>query len=275
MTVATPKISIVTPSYNQADYLNECLTSVKGQNQTAIEHLVFDGGSSDGSVEIIRTFEDTLAHWESGPDGGQTAAINKGLTRASGDILCWLNSDDGLMPGALAAVVENLPLDRPAWLVGRAEARSASGRRGRIRVPQEVSQRTFIRYKEFWLPQPSVFWNRAMHEQVGLLSESYNFVMDLDLFYRMFLITRPVITDQILSFYTVHPAAKTSADPAGVDAEFANWLSSQIDKQNVSRTDVLREFATVQRAQRTLREHVVISRVAKFWKRYINPDLWI
>ena len=94
MTVATPKISIVTPSYNQADYLNECLTSVKGQNQTAIEHLVFDGGSSDGSVEIIRTFEDTLAHWESGPDGGQTAAINKGLTRASGDILCWLNSDD-------------------------------------------------------------------------------------------------------------------------------------------------------------------------------------
>jgi glycosyltransferase involved in cell wall biosynthesis len=101
---AWPRISVISPSYNQGAYLEEAICSVASQNYPNVEHIVIDGGSTDDSVEILQRHSSHLAYWESEPDRGQSHAINKGMARATGDILTWLNSDDRLAPGSLAAV---------------------------------------------------------------------------------------------------------------------------------------------------------------------------
>lgn len=123
MAAENPKISVITPSFNQAPYLVQCIRSIHEQDSGNIEHLLFDGGSTDDSIALIKRYESTLTHWETGPDGGQAAAINKGLARAGGDILCWVNSDDGLLPGALDVVVNELArMCRRGWSADRSRS---------------------------------------------------------------------------------------------------------------------------------------------------------
>ncbi len=153
---AYPKVSIVTPSYNQAAYLAETMRSVLEQDYPNLEYIVIDGGSSDGSAEIIRGFADRLAYWQSQPDLGQTDAINQGFARASGDILAWLNSDDLLLPGAVSAAVRQLQAHPEAGMVyGDALLINAAGkkigdfpaaqtdyrklRRGYVHIPQQAA----------------------------------------------------------------------------------------------------------------------------------------
>ena len=111
MTAAQPLVSIITPSYNQAKFLEETMLSVLEQDYPNIEYIVIDGGSTDGSLEIIHKYADRLAYWQSRKDKGQTDAINQGFARARGEILAWLNSDDILYPGAVSAAVRQLQIN--------------------------------------------------------------------------------------------------------------------------------------------------------------------
>jgi glycosyltransferase involved in cell wall biosynthesis len=109
-----PLVSIVTPSYNQGAYLEEAIVSVLEQEYAPIEYAIADGGSTDGSIEIIRRYEDRLAWWESKPDGGQAAALNAAFARSTGELVGWLNSDDTLLPGSVSLVVDALEADPEA-----------------------------------------------------------------------------------------------------------------------------------------------------------------
>jgi len=115
--MSAPLVTVVTPSYNQAAYLEDAIESVLAQDYPRIEYAVADGGSADGSVEILKRYEDRLAWWTSGPDGGQSAALNTAFARAQGEILGWLNSDDTLLPGAVSRVVAELERDPELALV--------------------------------------------------------------------------------------------------------------------------------------------------------------
>jgi glycosyltransferase involved in cell wall biosynthesis len=114
---ASPRVTIVTPSYNQAPFLEEAIESVLSQDYANLEYAVVDGGSTDGSVDIIRRYEDRLAWWVSEPDGGQADALNKAFARATGDLLGWINSDDALLPGAVSTVVKEFVADPQLLLV--------------------------------------------------------------------------------------------------------------------------------------------------------------
>ncbi len=181
-----PRITIVTPSYQQAHYLEEAIRSVLLQGYPNLEYIVMDGGSYDGSVEIIRRYEPWLTYWQSQPDGGQSAALADGFARATGEILAWINADDRLLPGALQRVGRFFA-DRP-WLA------FASGDVNFIDAQGQVIERIFALPPNptltAWLgvhrwPQQGCFWRRSVYERVGGVDRSLRFCMDRDLFIRL------------------------------------------------------------------------------------------
>jgi glycosyltransferase involved in cell wall biosynthesis len=205
-----PRITVVTPSYNQGQFLEQTISSVLGQQYPNLEYIIMDGGSTDESVEIIKRYEKHLAYWTSGPDGGQSAAINKGFGRATGDILCWLNSDDMYLPGALAYVAPKLDVRRPELLFGNclrfSEDEPAESYGSHVR--REHGRRNLILAD--YIIQPSSFWTREAWLKTGPLDESLVFGFDWDWFARAVkagIVFKP--DDKYLSLYRVHSEHKT------------------------------------------------------------------
>lgn len=185
-----PLVSIVTPSYNQAAFLEETIQSVLAQDCTArgvarLEYIVIDGGSTDGSLEIIRRYADRLAYWVSEPDRGQTDAINKGFARARGDVLAWLNSDDTYLPHAVSEAVGFLQEHPEAGMVyGDANLIDTAGRViGRFPARQTDYERLMRGYVH--IPQQAAFFRGNLWRRVGPLDPSFYFAMDYDLWVRL------------------------------------------------------------------------------------------
>ncbi len=217
--MAIPRLSIITPSYNQAEYLEETLRSVLDQRYPNLEYLVIDGGSRDGSVEIIRRYESRLAYWVSERDEGQAHAINKGLQRATGDIVAFVNSDDTYLPGALQAVSDHFQRNPQCqWLCGDTILFGAGRETQFFRawVPRTAAHCLCWAYKA---PQPGMFWKRE------LLSSGFdarwNYCFDHELYVRLLLaghrcehLPVPVAT------YRLHGSSKTVAEAERFDWEF-------------------------------------------------------
>jgi glycosyltransferase involved in cell wall biosynthesis len=208
---AWPRVSVVTPSYNQGQFVEQTIRSVLLQGYPNLEYIVMDGGSTDESVAVIRKYEPFIAHWESVRDRGQSHAINKGFARATGDVLCWLNSDDFFLPGTLRAVVEALfeGGGAPA-VVGHCVQVYTDGRpphRGLGRF--ESLERLLEFWKGYHMHQPSIFWRREVFERVGFLDESLHMTMDFDYWVRMARHFEFRNIDRDLSCATYHEEAKT------------------------------------------------------------------
>jgi glycosyltransferase involved in cell wall biosynthesis len=205
-----PKISIITPSFNQGAFIEDTIRSVVLQDYPALEYIVMDAGSTDGTREIIEKYADAITYWESQPDRGQTHAINKGLARATGDVVAWLNSDDLYCPGALHAVGAAFAKAPEAVVAGS--------------VIHFDAEKEWVKHQpglltgvlKFWLPtsefqQPGIFWSRSLMKEVGPLDESLYFCMDLDLLCRMQQHHPPVILlDQPVARYRWHADSKSS-----------------------------------------------------------------
>lgn len=180
-----PLVSIVTPSYNQAQFLEETIQSVLAQEYPAVEYILVDGGSTDGSLEIIQRYADRLAGWVSEPDRGQTDAINKGFSRSRGEILAWLNSDDTYLPGAIAEAVEFLQTHPQVGMV-YGDANLVDVQNKTIgKFPARQTDYARLRRGYVHIPQQAAFFRANLWQQVGPLDPTFYFAMDYDLWVRL------------------------------------------------------------------------------------------
>jgi glycosyltransferase involved in cell wall biosynthesis len=181
-----PRISIVTPSYNQAEFIEETIRSVLLQGYPDLEYIVMDGGSTDGSVEIIRRYEPWLSYLHIGPDGGQAAAIAEGFGRATGEILAWLNSDDRYRPSALSRVACFFTIRRRV-VFGSGDVNYMDAESRFVHRIYAVRPTRFLTANlgvHRW-PQQGCFWRWRAYEEVGGIDTSLQFCMDRDLFIRL------------------------------------------------------------------------------------------
>jgi len=201
------KVSIITPSFNQAEFLEATIRSVLGQKYSDLEYLIVDGGSTDGSVEIIQKYADRLTWWVSEPDGGQAEAINKGFRKATGGIVAWLNSDDLFAPGAITEATAFLSENPQIGLVyGNAVSFDQNG------IPLND-----LKFENWGLEelvafniicQPAVFFRRSVLEKAGYLDENYHLLLDHELWLRMARVAKIQHIPQVWAFARHHPDAK-------------------------------------------------------------------
>lgn len=215
-----PRISVVTPSFQQSQFIERTIYSVVSQGYPELEYVVQDGGSDDGTVEVLRRYEDALAGWASEPDGGQADAVNRGFARTSGEIMAYLNSDDLLLPGSLAHVA--------SYLQAHPEVDAVYGHRvliddrdrqiGMWVLPPHDDRMLAL---GDYVPQETLFWRRSAWERAGgRMDDSFRFALDWDLLLRLGDSgARIVRLPRFLGAFRVHDDQKTLVGGEARDAE--------------------------------------------------------
>lgn len=205
-----PKISVVTPSYKQAQFVEKTIRSVLLQNYPNLEYIIIDGGSTDGSVEIIKRYEPWLAYWVSEPDRGQSHAINKGIKRSTGEVLFWLNSDDLCLPNTFACVI-NTRNKNPKYKLFTGQAKiidQDSSVIGELRsfftTWEDVATK-----RQNSIRQVSTFFSRDLFTKLGMVNETLEIAMDKDLLLRFTKFFPPLILDQYFAAFRIHENAKS------------------------------------------------------------------
>lgn len=209
-----PAITIVTPSFNQGEFIEETIRSVLLQGYPNLEYIVIDGGSDDESVDIIRKYERWLTYWVSEPDRNQSHAINKGMRRATGEIVGWLNSDDSFVPGALRVLGELVQTEPSAvaW-AGSTEITDRDGNSLKIEFPQPGDIHEFADWTvSAFVAQPGCIFRRESLEQAGLIAEWLEYLMDLDLWMRLRELGEFATTDTIVARAKQYPEIKSLQD---------------------------------------------------------------
>jgi glycosyltransferase involved in cell wall biosynthesis len=214
-----PKISIVTPSYNQGQFLERTILSVLNQKYPNLEYIVLDGGSTDNSIDIIKQYSNKLSHWETGPDKGQAEAIAKGFASSTGTILGWLNSDDMLMPNALMKVAETFMSSSEICAVtGQCVIVDINGKPFSVNIPVMRSWRSML-YLGTGFYQMATFWTKSAYEAIGQLNADMYFSFDADLFLRLRKYGRIAVTNTYLAAYRWHKKSKTKNNQRIMRAE--------------------------------------------------------
>ncbi len=210
--VLYPSISVIVPSFNQGQYIEETLLSIIGQQYPNLEILVIDGGSTDNTTYILEKYSNQISYWHSKKDKGQADAINQGIKLSSGDIVCWLNSDDMYLPGTLLDIGKRFlrSTNKNHLIYGAAVTINQSTEKlfggAEIAAPFEAFKLT---YGDF-LVQPSSFWTRKLWLEIGELNISYNYVLDWEWFIRASKVTEFEYIRKFYSVYRYHPLHKSS-----------------------------------------------------------------
>jgi glycosyltransferase involved in cell wall biosynthesis len=205
-----PLVSIITPCWNSEDYIEETIKSIINQSYKNIELIIIDGGSSDGTLNIIRKYEKSVDYWISEKDSGMYQAINKGLRRASGDIVAYLNSDDQYYNNTIKSVVQYFKDNIDVELIyGDLAFVDQNGKYlYKKRYPKFCLDR-LIRSDFCMIGQPAAFWRNNLHNKIGYFDESYKLVADYDFFVRAAMYVKITHTSQVLAAFRLHSASLT------------------------------------------------------------------
>lgn len=210
-----PKFTIVTPCFNQVKFIERTICSVLSQDYRNLEFIVMDGGSTDGSVDIIRKYADKLAYWTSGRDHGQADALSMGFSKATGDIMGWINSDDILLPRALSTVVEYFRCHKGTEIVNGGSLQITADDdlfqchcNYTLGVSASYSRLCLVDQRNFF--QQSTFWTREAYVEAGGINPKLQFIMDLDLFTRIARRSRVARVPELLGAFRIHCDAKTA-----------------------------------------------------------------
>ncbi|HYR89117.1 MAG TPA: glycosyltransferase family 2 protein [Terriglobia bacterium] len=257
---APQKVSIVTPSFNQARYLERTIRSVIEQNYPNFEYIVQDGGSSDGSVEILEKYGHSLKHWESARDGGQQCAINLGFRHTTGEIMAYLNSDDFFFPGTLAYVADYFNRHPEVDVVysHRLIVDEEDGEIGRwVMPPHKDGVLSWVDY----VPQETLFWRREIWNKIGgQIDESFHFAMDWDLLIRFRDAgARFVRLPRFLAAFRVHPLQKTSAQIDDLGVREMDRLRRRCLGRTVTYVEIMNAVAGY------LLRHTLYDKISRFW----------
>lgn len=209
-----PKISIVTPTFNQGDYIEESILSVIGQRYPNLEYIIMDGGSTDNTVEVIKKYEEYLTYWTSQKDNGMYDALDRGFKRATGEIMGWLNSDDLLISKSLftlADIFQNNP--EVEWLQGYPSMADESGRIV-FQRPQRSSRFSFYR-KEYhdgvFIQQESTYWRKTLWEKSGArISNDYKYAGDFELWMRFYKYAEQFITPALVGAFRLRKGQQSA-----------------------------------------------------------------
>jgi glycosyltransferase involved in cell wall biosynthesis len=227
-----PRISIVTPSYNQGQFLEETIRSVLLQGYPSLEYIIIDGGSTDESVEIIRKYEQHLAHWVSEKDSGQANAINKGFKIATGEILAWLNSDDVYEPQAIQQAVKFLVESGADIVYGDSYIIDECGRQKKITDAPPFDLAALL--MDSFIPQQSTFFRRRVTDAIGLLDEGFHYAMDYDLWLRIASRFSVCKAPGLWANYRICEGTKSFGEPSAFWPEIVSALERFYTQPNLS-----------------------------------------
>lgn len=224
-----PLVSIVTPSLNQGQFIRATIESVLSQDYPNIEYIVVDGGSTDDTLSILKSFGERV-RWVSEKDGGQSEAVNKGWRMARGEILSWLNADDLLAPGAVTAAALALEAADVAGLYGDCEYIDEAGRHLGDYPSQPFDYDKLVTLTEDFIPQPGTFLRSSSAREAGLLDESLHFVMDYDFWLRLGMRAPMKYLPQKMAFARLHGGAKTHLSTPRFGAEMALIFTRLVER---------------------------------------------
>jgi glycosyltransferase involved in cell wall biosynthesis len=281
---AVPRISVITPSFNQGRFIGETIRSIAAQQWPDLEFIVIDGGSSDETIDIIRRHEPLIAHWVSEPDRGQADAINKGLRAATGEIVTWFSADDVYADGIFAAVADAWRRNPRAIYAAPVSNFDSRGRQTLIR-PHGLSLENVVQYwkrRSRW-HDPGLFWSRAVVDAAGKLDPSLTCAFDYDYLARALQRFPVEYVEHVAAGFRLHRDSKTTSQSEQMMAETAAvsqryWhLLSTVDREGFERAEfetlVRRAFSKLLRGRRdalpllwrVLREHPLAALLRLTW----------
>jgi glycosyltransferase involved in cell wall biosynthesis len=258
----SPKISIVTPSFNKARYIEDTIKSVLHQQYPNLEYIIIDGGSTDGSVDIIRKYEKQLSYWISEPDKGQYHAINKGFARSSGEIMAWINADDMYYHNALWAVAEVFnTFSDVKWITGIPTQFDALGRCFPApQVRDRWSRYCYLLKEHKWIQQETTFWRRELWDRAGAhVDTRFELAADLELWLRFFRFEQLYSVSCFIGGFRHNPGQRSIS----MAQEYLKEADRLLDSQEMSAKE-RKQLAHIQHLERSIMSHIPLLRRIAF-----------
>lgn len=268
-----PKISIVTPCFNKVQYLEKTILSVLSQNYPNLEYVIIDGGSTDGSLDVIKKYADRLTYWVSEPDDGMYYAIKKGFEHTSGELLAWIGADDMYHPNSFFAVAQIFSeYPQVSWLVGAQTEYDEEDRTVNVGISPYFNHLNFLLRPYRWVQQESTFWRRGLYEKVGGIGTEYKLAGDFDLWMRFLRHEKMFVSNVLIGGFR-HSEMQLSKDMklynSEVDAIIEKEKASDEERKQIKMLKREQRVVSVLRKCRVLNWRSVDN---IFMKRYVEEE---